>query len=124
MVVLIPKVDGPERIPRYRLISLCNVVYKVIAKTLANRLKIILPDIIGEQQSAFVPACLITDNIFLAHECVHKTKKKQGKKGLCAVKLDMYKAYDRVEWCFLEKIMLKLGFGTRWVSLIMARVFR
>jgi hypothetical protein len=73
-----------------------------------------LPDIIGEQQSAFVSACLKTDKIFLAYERVHKTKKKQGKKGLCAVKLDMHKAHDRVEWCFLEKIMLKLGFGPRY----------
>jgi hypothetical protein len=122
ITVLIPKVDGPEKITQYRPISLCNVVYKVISKMLANRLKVILPEIIGEQQSAFVPGRLITDNILLAYECVHKIKKKSGKKGLCAVKLDMHKAYDRVEWCFLEKMMIKLGFSARWVSLIMACV--
>jgi len=49
-------------------------------------------------------------------------KKKKGKNGLCVVKLDMHKAYDRVEWCFLEKNMIKLGFEARWVKLIMACV--
>jgi hypothetical protein len=58
----------------------------------------------------------------LAYECVHAIKKKRGKKGPCAVKLDIHKAYDRVEWCFLEKMMLKLGFDARWVSLIMSCV--
>jgi hypothetical protein len=119
MVVLIPKVNNPEKITQYRPISLCNVVYKVISKMLANRMKIILPDIIGENQSAFVLGRLITDNILLAYECVHSIKNKRGKKGLCAVKLDMHKAYHRVEWCFLEKMMLKLGFDARWLSLIM-----
>jgi hypothetical protein len=101
MIVLIPKFDDPERITQYRLISLCNVVYKVISKMFVNRLKLILPDIICEQQSAFVTRRLITDNIFLAYESIHAIKKKNGKKCLCAVKLDMYKAYDRAEWCFL-----------------------
>lgn len=65
---------------------------------------------------------LITDNILLAYESIHTIKKKWGKKGLCAVKLDMHKAYNRVEWGFLEKIMLKMGFVQRWVDLIMACV--
>jgi hypothetical protein len=89
---------------------------------LANRLRVILSDVISDHQSAFVPGRLITDNILLAYESIHTIKKKQGKKGLCAVKLDMHKAYDRVEWGFLEKIMIKMGFDRRWIKLIMACV--
>jgi hypothetical protein len=78
---------------------------------IAARLKIILDDVIAQVQSAFVSGRLITDNILLAYECIHKIKnKKMGKEGLCAVKLDMHKAYDRVEWVFLDRMLIRLGF--------------
>ncbi|KAH7526808.1 hypothetical protein JRO89_XSUnG0053100 [Xanthoceras sorbifolium] len=123
VVVLIPKVKTPVRIEEFRPISLCNVLYKLIAKVLANRLKLVLDDVISPSQSAFVPGRLILDNIVVAYECLHHLRNsRSGSKGHIALKLDMSKAYDRVEWGFLQKIMKRLGFSLGWISKVMGCV--
>jgi hypothetical protein len=96
------------------------VIYKVVSKVITNRLKVILPEIISHNQSAFVPGRIISDNILLAYELTHYLQNKRtGTTSYAALKLDMSKAYDRVEWNFLEGMLLKLGFRRRWVELIM-----
>jgi hypothetical protein len=119
-VTLIPKVKAPDTMTKFRPISLCNVMYKIISKVLANLLKTVLDHVISGSQSAFVLGRLITDNILVAFEAFHYLKmKRQGQSTHMAVKLSMSKAYDRVEWIFLKSMMARMGFCARWVNLVM-----
>ncbi|KAA3459024.1 reverse transcriptase [Gossypium australe] len=119
-LVLIPKVDKPKTMSQFRPISLCNVIYKIIAKVLVNRMSNILDACINESQGAFIPGRLISDNVLIAYEALHSLKmKKSGRKGTFALKLDMSKAYDRVEWDFLAGMMKSLGFHDDWTVLVM-----
>ena len=82
-IVLIPKVKKPEKMVDFRPISLGNVIYKIISKVLANRLKLILPQIISPTQSAFVLGRLITDKVLVAYKTLHAMHiRKRGGRGL------------------------------------------
>ena len=117
----IPKMKQPRKVSDFRPISLCNVIYKLISKVLVNQLKKFLAKAILESQSAFLSGRLISDNVLVAFETLHHLKQKtQGKLGYMALKLNMSKAYDRVECEFLEKTMWHLGLGDKLVSLIMS----
>ena len=119
-ITLVPKTKSPTKITEYRPISLCNVVYKLISKVLANRLKVTLPHLITENQSVFLSERLITDNVLVAFEVMHYLEhKRDGKDCYMAVKLDMSKAYNRVKWGFIEKVMERMGFHERWIALVM-----
>ena len=118
-IVLVQKIKikkhNPNCITDYRPSSLCNVIYKFASKVFANRLKKVLPKIISYTQSAFVHRRLITDKVLIAFETMHHINSWEEGEGLgeMSLKLDMSKAYDRVKWICLDKIMEKLGFNSR-----------
>ena len=123
VIVMIPKKNLAEDMKDFRPISLCNVVYKVVAKCLVNRMRPMLQEIISEAQSAFIPGRLITDNALVAFECFHSIKNcKRENQNFCALKLDLSKAYDRVDWEFLNGVMERLGFCDKWRRWIMVCV--
>lgn len=115
-MVLIPKLKDPKKVFEYRPISLCNVVYKLISKMLSNRQKNIFPSIISKSQSTSVNERLITDNVILAIKAFHSMHVGYMYIGkpFRVVKLDMMKAYDRVEWGFLHECCKRWDFLLNW----------
>ena len=119
-ITIVPKTKHPTKMKDFHPISLSNVAYKLISKVLANHLKAVLPQIISENQSAFLSERLITDNVLVAFELMHYLDhKKEGNESFRAIKLDMSKAYDRVEWMFVEKVMRRLGLNDKYIGWIM-----
>ncbi|XP_057755680.1 uncharacterized protein LOC130974857 [Arachis stenosperma] len=106
----------------FRPISLCNVVYKIITKVLTNRLRPFLPDIVSPLQGGFIPGRGAPDNIIVAQEILNFMKHTKSKKGTIAFKIDLEKAYDRVDWRFLESTLIAFGFPIITVNLIMTCV--
>ncbi|XP_056850253.1 uncharacterized protein LOC108824527 [Raphanus sativus] len=114
ILALIPKKNDATKMGDYRPISCCNVLYKVLSKILANRLKRILPKFISTNQSAFVKDRLIMENVLLASElvkCYHKTTISSR----CAVKIDISKAFDSVQWSFVLSILSAIKLPEKFI---------
>ena len=117
-MALIPKSDKPSSFAGYRPISLCNLIYKIITKIIASRLKKGLSLGISDEQFGFLENRQITDAIAIAQETIHSIKLK-NKKAL-VLKLDLIKAYDRVDWNFLRCILIQIGLPVEVTNWIMA----
>jgi hypothetical protein len=117
-IALIPKKLGASTENQFRPISLCNIIYKIIFKILANRFKGLLHHFISPFQSTFVPSRNIQDNTILVHELFNSINSKRGRGGLMGVKIDMEKAFVQMEWSFILTILSTLGFHSTWINWI------
>ena len=115
-IVLIPKVDHPETLSQFRPINLYNVRYKIITKLVANRLKSLMPKLIGPIQSSFALGRHIIDNIVIAQETIHLMNKKVD---WIAIKVDLEKAYDKLRWAFIEEMLEVIGIPEKLRKVIM-----
>ncbi|KAL2223899.1 UNVERIFIED_CONTAM: hypothetical protein Sindi_2986700 [Sesamum indicum] len=118
ILTVIPKVHSPTSVADFRPISCCNVLYKIIAKLIVQKLSVVLDKIISPCQAAFVPGRSIGDNVMLAQELF--TGYNQARlPPRCALKVDIRKAYDTVEWDFLLSVLQLFGFPeifSRWIE--------
>ena len=118
IITCIPKGDKPrEFLKNWRPISLLNVIYKIGSSCIANRIKGVLPKLIHEDQTGFVPGRYIGDNLRLLYDIIHYLN-DENLQGLL-VSIDFEKAFDSVDWVFMEKVLKHFGFGKdiiQWVS--------
>ncbi|XP_052114154.1 uncharacterized protein LOC127745460 [Arachis duranensis] len=119
LIVLIPKVEVPFSLREFRPISLCNVIYKIVTKVLVNRFRPFLSEIIGPLQGGFIPGRGTTENIIIAQEIMHFMRNTKSRKGTMAFKIDLEKAYDRLDWHFLEATLVRFGFLKATINLIL-----
>jgi hypothetical protein len=114
---LIPKKQCPSSFEDYRTIACCNVIYKLISKIISRRLRPMLSAFIGEEQFGFLHNRQIHDVVSIAQEVLHSVKKRNLKETI--LKLDLSKAYDRVNWTFLHLVLIQMGMSLKVVNWIM-----
>jgi hypothetical protein len=114
-LTLVPKKDHPQCLSDYRPICLVSSLYKILAKVLANRLKKVLGKLISKAQSAFLPNREILDGVLVVKELLDLAKRRKDKSLM--FKVDFERAYDTVNWKFLDYMMVRMGFAGEWRSL-------
>jgi hypothetical protein len=120
-VTLIPKVNSPLALNEFRPISLLGGLYKLVAKVLAKRFAKVMDSLVSPTQSAFLKGRLLVDGVMVVNEIVDWAK-KTGKSCLI-FKVDFEKAYDSVEWSFLDYMLERFGFGEKWKKWICSCVY-
>lgn len=121
-ITLIPKKERPENASDFRLITILNIIYKIVTKVLVNRLRPFMKEFIGSYQNSFLRGRSTLDNIILTQEIVHGMNRKKEKKGAMILKLDLQKTYYSLDWDFLDLILKEFEFPAKFVKLVMSSV--
>jgi hypothetical protein len=114
--ILLMKVN-PSAMGDFKPIACCNVIYKCMTKIISNRMLLLLRDLAGMNQSAFISSRSIFENVLLAQEIVRNHHKDKGNPR-CTLKIDLMKAYDSVNWEFMIHRLHYFGFPVRFLSWI------
>lgn len=114
-ITLIPKVSDASDIHQFRPIACCNVLHKLISRIITRRLQLVIPDVIDKAQAGFIPNRQLINNVLLTSKIIKGYERKHISVR-CMIKLDSKKAYDSVEWSFLQDILIELGFPMMFVG--------
>ncbi|KAK0575315.1 hypothetical protein LWI29_037124 [Acer saccharum] len=120
IISLIPKVPNPTSMTQLKPINLYNTIYKIVSKILVQKIRPLLPNIVSPNQMAFIQGRQIQDNIIVAQEVLHKFRKVKGKLGFMAWKIDLAKAYDKLQWGFIKHVLEEVGISGKLNTLIMS----
>jgi hypothetical protein len=112
IITLIPKQQEVKKVQQYRPICMLNVSFKIFTKVMANRLALVANKLIGQSQTAFQRGRNILEGVVVLHETLHEVRKKK-QSGLI-LKIDFEKAYDKVNWQFLQQVLRMKGFSQNW----------
>jgi len=110
LITLIPNCRSLESLSNYRPISFYNTIYKIVTKIIVNRIYPFLSELISPLQVVFVPKRKGLDNAITVQELIHTMSKKKGRIGVMAIKLELEKAYDRLEWSFIRDTLKLFNF--------------
>jgi hypothetical protein len=117
---LVPKVREANSIKQYMPICLLNVDFKIFSKLLIDRITPLADKLIGENQTAFIRGRNILEGVVTLHEILHDFKRSGRQRVL--LKIDFEKAYDKVKWGFLQDVLEKKGFPSKWIEQVMCTV--
>ena len=121
-IVLIPKITRLESLGNYWPISLCNTVYNIVTKTIVARLRPHIDKLVSPLQFAFFPGRRSVDNAIVVKELIHTISNKKGQGEYMAIKVDLEKAYEKIEWSFIRKVLINDNLPHKLVDLIMSCV--
>ena len=120
LIALVPKCQNQETINSYRLISLCNTIYKAVTKIIVAQIHPLLSNLISPIQAVFMLGRRGLDNVLIAQKLIHSIDKKNGRMGYMAIKVDLEKAYDKLEWSFIHKVLQGFHFPDQLIKVIMS----